>query len=335
MSEDKLDISQLREDYPFLNKIWNLYDSFNEPVGEGGNKKIYEAICNLITDKSGEDKERYNRFCLQLIRNLDPHCENPDECITYSIRCNNVNNWLYYSKDRKNINKNIIERIFNLSRTLPSRIKKFACLYYSYDENYEDPINIIRLKIFDDNMEIIEQTLKDNDPKNNTFCQNYVCECVNIYQKMNKLYCSGTNAQHGKHQKTCDMLKALKTPYDTLLSRNPGMKTKIPSLEAKQDELLAKCPLYKLQNSLPAVVDDHSGSSTSKIPATIGTMAGVSSVFALLYKLTPAGRWINTGLRGSGGRINNNLYTNGADELIIDGLEHNNFNAYNIGYEAA
>ncbi|KMZ98977.1 hypothetical protein PVNG_03816 [Plasmodium vivax North Korean] len=272
--------------YPFLSKIWNLYDSFNEPVGEGGYKKVYEAICDNVTDKLGEDKEKYYPFCLKLIRNLDPHCEKQDVCIHHSIRCNNVNNWLYNSEDIKIINnKYIINSIFNYSGSLRDNIRNYACYYYLYDENYVEPLNIIRLKIFDDNMDIIRSTLMSKDQPNNTLCQKYVCECVNIYKDMNKLYCSESSARYGVHKKTCDMLEALKTSYEILLSFNPEIRKKLPSLEATQVEHLAKCPLDRRQNSLSVAADDHSGSSTSKISTTIGTMAGVSSVFALLYKV--------------------------------------------------
>ncbi|KMZ89690.1 hypothetical protein PVMG_04520 [Plasmodium vivax Mauritania I] len=305
MSHDNLNISQLRNDvclyylfyktffvlylliYPFLNKIWNLYESFDKSVEENDNKRVYEAFCNHITVKLGQDKDRYDSFCLKLMRNLDPSVEAGGRSITYSDRCSNVNNWFYYTIDKKKTYDNdIIYRIFDLSRYIRSGNNNYGCTYYSYDTEYKDPINTIHLKIFTDNMEIIQQTLLNNDEPNNTLCQKYVCECVNIYQKMNKSYCSDPSARHGENKPTCDMLNALKTSYNSYLSPNPVISPKIPSLEAREGELLAKCPSIQAQNSLQAVADDHSGISTSsKIPATIGTMAGVSSIFALLYKV--------------------------------------------------
>ncbi|KMZ99262.1 hypothetical protein PVNG_02145 [Plasmodium vivax North Korean] len=298
MSHDNLNISQLRNDvclyylfyktffYPFLNKIWNLYESFDKSVEENDNKRVYEAFCNHITVKLGQDKDRYDSFCLKLMRNLDPSVEAGGRSITYSDRCSNVNNWFYYTIDKKKTYDNdIIYRIFDLSRYIRSGNNNYGCTYYSYDTEYKDPINTIHLKIFNDNIDVIKSTLMSKDQPNNNLCQKYVCECVNIYKKMNTSYCSESNAQHHNHQKTCDMLKALKGSYDTYLYNNPLIRPKIPSLEVTQEELLDICPSIQVQHSLQASVDGHSGSSTSKIPATIGTMAGVSSVFALLYKV--------------------------------------------------
>ncbi|KMZ83173.1 hypothetical protein PVBG_05778 [Plasmodium vivax Brazil I] len=272
--------------YPFLNKIWNLYDSFNEPVGEGGSKGLYDSICKHATKSLDDDKTKYHNICMNIIRNLDPNCENPEGCISHSTRCNNVNIWLYNYKDKKNLNKKyIIESIFQLSRTFGTVNKPYECPYYSYDENFEEPINIILLKMFDYNTDIIKSTLEYERDPNYSSAQRYLCKFVELYKKMYSEYCSGTHTKTQKGNKTCGELNTLKDLYNMFRSLYHEISPKIPSLEAKEDELLAKCPSIQVQHLLQASVDGHSGSSTSKIPATIGTMAGVSSVFALLYKV--------------------------------------------------
>ncbi|KMZ95729.1 hypothetical protein PVMG_05328 [Plasmodium vivax Mauritania I] len=203
--------------YPFLKELWDLYDGFDKSVKRDYDA-VYEFICKLVKDDLEKDKEEYNDICMKVIRNLDPLCNEGEKCIPYSDRCSNVNSWIYNTIEKKYLkNEHIIKRIFELTGTIRPHINRYGCPYYSYDTEYKEPLNIIHLRIFDENMKIIERTLKSNDQTNNTFCQSM---------------------------------------------------------------------------------------------------------------------WINTGLRGSGGRINNSLYTNGADDLILDGLEHNNFNSYNIGYEA-
>lgn len=58
-------------------------------------------------------------------------------------------------------------------------------------------------------------------------------------------------------------------------------------------------------------------------------------MLALLYKFTPAGRWIHSGLQGRGGKINNILHEDGANELLLGRPLHEDLISYNIGYEAA
>ncbi|KMZ76574.1 hypothetical protein PVIIG_06516 [Plasmodium vivax India VII] len=271
--------------YPFLNKIWDLYESFDNSV-EGRFKTLYDSICTVATKSLDDDKTKYHNICMKIIRNLDPNCENQEGCISHSTRCNNVNIWLYNYKDKKNLNKKyIIEGIFQLSRTFSTVNKTYECPYYSYDENFEEPINIILLKMFDYNTDIIKSTLENERDPNYSSAQRYLCKFVELHKKMYSSYCPKKLTKSDKENRTCDELGTLKNSYNIFRLLYPQISPKIPSLEATKEELLDICPSIQAEHSLQASVDGHSGSSTSKIPATIGTMAGVSSVFALLYKV--------------------------------------------------
>ncbi|KMZ77002.1 hypothetical protein PVIIG_06313 [Plasmodium vivax India VII] len=250
MSLDNLNISQLRKEYPFLNEIWNLYDSFDKSV-EGDSKPLYDSICELATENLDNDKTKYYDICMNIIRNLDPYCKKGETCMLYSDRCSNVNNWLYNIIEEKDFNKkHIIKRIFDLTKIIRPEINRNGCPYYSYDTEYKEPMNTIHLKIFTDNIDVIERTLKMHD-----------------------------KSKHNIHYQQLKVIILV-------------------VLHLKFQQQLAQWLEYLLYSH---------------------------------YYI----RWINTGLRGNGGRINNILYSNGADDLILDGLEHNNFNSYNIGYEAA
>ncbi|SCO65492.1 Plasmodium vivax Vir protein, putative [Plasmodium vivax] len=83
--------------------------------------------------------------------------------------------------------------------------------------------------------------------------------------------------------------------------------------------------------------DENTGRSMSSTLSTaIGTMAGASSVLALLYKFSPGGNWIRSGFRGSRGRINDNLYVDRENYLFFNELQGENISSYdtryNIGY---
>ncbi|CAG9474634.1 unnamed protein product [Plasmodium vivax] len=54
----------------------------------------------------------------------------------------------------------------------------------------------------------------------------------------------------------------------------------------------------------------------------------------VIYQLTPAGRWMNNGLRGDGRRIGNSLYSDETNGLLFKEPMHDDLISYNIGYEA-
>ncbi|KMZ88577.1 hypothetical protein PVBG_04786 [Plasmodium vivax Brazil I] len=285
MSPNSLNIEQMKNDYPFLKKLWDLYDSFDNPV-KGDYEGVYDRICNLATTGLNNDKGTYNDICMKLIRNLDPYCKGGKKCISDSHRCINVNNWLYNTIEKKYLNnKSFIDRIFELSRNIRSGINNLGCYYYSYDTQYHEPINIIYLKMFDDNIDAIKSSLENESEPNYSSAKRYLCKFVQIYKQMYISYCSGTQAKTDKEDRTCGELNTLSRSYSMFHSSNTKISPKIPSLEATDNDLLDICPSIQAEHSLQASVYGHSGSSTSKIPATIGTMAGVSSVFALLYKV--------------------------------------------------
>ncbi|KMZ89764.1 hypothetical protein PVMG_04594 [Plasmodium vivax Mauritania I] len=57
--------------YPFLDKIWNLYEKFNESLKE--DYDYYDTIINLCEVEKvnvNYHKEKYEHICRKLIRNL-------------------------------------------------------------------------------------------------------------------------------------------------------------------------------------------------------------------------------------------------------------------------
>ncbi|SCO72985.1 Plasmodium vivax Vir protein, putative [Plasmodium vivax] len=72
---------------------------------------------------------------------------------------------------------------------------------------------------------------------------------------------------------------------------------------------------------------------SSTISTAVGTMAGASSVLALLYKFTPGRKWIHSGFGGRRARIGSNFYEEGASELLYNGIENEDFISYNQRYD--
>ncbi|CAI7724214.1 hypothetical protein, conserved [Plasmodium vivax] len=366
MSNDILDITIWKEQYPFLKEVFLAYDDYNNNYFDDFNESTYDSLCYSIIEKANGDVKKHNDICKKLMRNLRHFSSNS---IYYEIsrdRCNILFHWLYNFLDKGKITYDIIAKcfeIYDFDRLRKTNINK-KC-YYDKDDKYYEPTKITLLDIFNDNTAIITNTLKDNNIETSNRGRKYVCECVKIYKHMYETYCPNGKEKKEDYKSTCLKLYLFKASYKHFLDNLSGLYFEMPSLDDKGTEFSKKCPPDEqntllssgpfetrhpsLGKGLPASDEDSDGplsgelrgplvngdsSMKKSITTTIGTVAGASSLLALLYKFSPGGNWIRSGFRGGRGRINSNLYVEGPNELLFDGMEHNGFNSYSIGYEA-
>ncbi|KMZ77255.1 hypothetical protein PVIIG_05208 [Plasmodium vivax India VII] len=193
--------------------------------------------------------------------------------------------------------------------------KDHRCSYYAYDNSYLEPTKIVELKIFHDNIHVIVDTLLHEYEINMINLQKYICKYVNIYKELNSTYCSHNVKSTAKHEDTCNFLEKFRTSYMSYLYNKLDKKEVIPSLDDVEKEYTQKCfpstlnvpvtaPLENdAHESHPSAEDlgeerneyssarpynvEIPGSSMSRTVSTaVGTMAGASSIIALLYKVT-------------------------------------------------
>ncbi|CAI7720785.1 Plasmodium vivax Vir protein, putative, partial [Plasmodium vivax] len=316
--------------------IWDLYEDFEKSVHEDdANVMRYDSTCHVSLDLGSTNYKKYKDFCMKLMRNLGAYSSGQELCRPKTERCKTLRNWLYNVIIDQNVPTDIISTIFKESKEIIGENCNMFMCDFSYNEKIKEPKKIIKLLNLIDNVNIFYDIMIDITKSDYCSCEKYINECVNIYKDMKNKYCTKGNDKD-INRETCSYLDTFDTTYTNYLYKKLKLPAEIPSLTSTNDEYVGRCKTEQINSNPISTQHDNPGTSQEFIvKTTVGTMAGVSSVLALLYRYTPAGRWINTGLRGSGGRINNNLYINGPDELIFDGLEHNNFNSYNIGYEAA
>ncbi|CAG9474603.1 unnamed protein product [Plasmodium vivax] len=352
------------KNYTFLNEILNVYDEFNKTTEGDNDKKFYIGFCEPVTKDYGDEKDMHKDFCMKLVRNLGYYNLNTKYHNPKSYRCHILYNWIYNKKKNYKYSDDIITKCFaDYIHVMSHDPFKHICYYESYNNVYDDPIKITILDIFNDNVKNIIPLLMGKYDTDEFSPQKFVCEFVKIYKYIHNTYCANTDQREGKENITCAKLKALKTTYDNYLLRNAAIKNKIPSLEANDNEYSNKCisqakgleaiafsPGHLVTfsqkrkgsgrytaSSAPSTqdTDEYTGGSMSPTVSTaLGTVAGASSLLALLYKFSPGGNWIRSGFRGGRGRISSNVYAEGPSELLFDGMEHNDFNSYSIGYEA-
>ncbi|SCO65453.1 hypothetical protein PVT01_030026800 [Plasmodium vivax] len=299
---------------------------------------------------------------MKLIRNLGHYYVDDNYFDPTFERCDILYNWLYHSsKNEKNLD-DIIEKCFiDYKDQMNGKNRDCKCSYDSYKNMYLDPMKINILKIFNNNIEILRQILIGTDDSKKTLCGKFVCKCLKIYKDMNETYCFTHGEQSPKQKNTCLELYLFSSAYNIFHNMLVGIDPKIPSIYETKKEILDKCEPYENTPANFMLADGNShghqhsredqgrtgpsfsgdingenkrSSASSTVSTALGTVAGASSLLALLYKFSPGRNWIRSGFRGGRSRINSNLYAEGPSELLFDGMENNGFNSYSIGYEA-
>ncbi|KMZ77070.1 hypothetical protein PVIIG_05445 [Plasmodium vivax India VII] len=266
----------------------------------------------MFTKKLKQDQGKHDDFCMKLIRNLKEFCKNGNECKHNPGRCIDLNNWIYNQIRKKKFDKEVIRDIFvNTNIIFPKLHKNKICSYYPYDEMYKEPLNIILLYIFGSNMHIIKETLMGNINSIHCSCQKYVDEGVKIYKYMNNQYCS--EGKFDENKQTCSQLQTFSESYKDYLINEDKIRNKIPSLiSEKQVELIGCDPdesIKERQLTAPNQVSQFTETNqASQLPETnqasqlignnqennsrigtvttaLATMAGMSSLFALSYRV--------------------------------------------------
>ncbi|CAI7724293.1 Plasmodium vivax Vir protein, putative [Plasmodium vivax] len=364
MSEKILDIETWKTEYPFLIDVWTTYNNFDKTVEDSGGKHF--SLCNLILQSMYVEGTEHNDFCMRLMRNLGYFSEEKQIYAPTVERCNILKNWIYNSIKNNKITDDIINRCFiEYTEHMTKRKNDKICYIDAYDDNYKERIYMTVLHIFENNVHTISNVLNGHDEESKIRGRKFVCDCLKIYKYMNLAHCHNKGYRQEELTGTCLKLSHFESSYILLGNSINSINLKIPSLYNIDSECLDKRPSLE-QKSVLALLDqgdashrhgnvlrasaedqdsespetfsgpivNEDSSMKKTITTTIGTFAGASSLLALLYRFTPAGRLVNPQLRTTTGIMNNNFYGEEANGMLFDGNEHNRFNSYNIGYEA-
>ncbi|SCO65490.1 hypothetical protein, conserved [Plasmodium vivax] len=360
MAQILTDFDKLKTNYAFLQDVWTSYDQFDRDVESDPNNSTYDLLCRLHIGLTSDNLMKHKNFCKKLMRNLGHYSNNPESHNFTPERCNNLNYWVYNSMKKHGIPEEIINKVFGeYSHMLKnSRNTIRDCSYHSYDKSYEDPMIAITLNIFNTYINDVRDALMDRAFSTSIHGHKFVCDCVKIYKNMKNKYCSNNNPKDQKHQKTCDEFNAFNIAYRSFLFGKSGLIKEIPSLDNIDEEYSNICGGYEetyVKARLPSLkvplvspspgdtedttnetsspkafnVETRDNPISSTVPTTLGAVAVASSVLALLYKFTPGGNWLRSGIGGNRRRINSNLYEDGPNELLFEGFEGRDMSSYN------
>ncbi|KMZ83237.1 hypothetical protein PVBG_05207 [Plasmodium vivax Brazil I] len=280
------------------------------------NKNFFDQVCYMFLKNMDKDMMRHKNFCMMLLRNLGHYTSNSFYFNPTHDDCNVLNYWIYNSVKKDNVPDEIVDKCFEDYVTNMGKFgKKPNCYYHSYYNMYKEPLKAIILHIFNYNMEIVKNIIDIGNDTPNYSLQRYICECVKLYHEMNRNHCHGSSQKDEKSNNICYMLKLLKTTYEWYLFNKQNKNYKIPSLDDNQNKYLTECQKYLEEKSLDTTSDHHdqpidlsrttpqdsvpaasasitlpegeneSRPMSSTVSTALGTVAGASSILALLYKV--------------------------------------------------
>ncbi|GAB69523.1 hypothetical protein PCYB_002720 [Plasmodium cynomolgi strain B] len=286
MSEIGIDIEKWKSEYPFFNHVWKMYEDFEKNVSDDDKDHyFYETTCKVIFGRNNDYIIKYNKYCMKLLRNLGVYSDDPSIYKPNSERCKNLYNWLHYMIMKHNIPDDIIIKIFQKAKDLTSNNPMMEICDYNYNKNIKKAENIIKLLNLQYNINIVEGILAGEKINDYCLCEKYINECVNIYKSIKNMYCSEPTDKQ-TNSETCSHVQSFESTYNNFLFYKQQFQDNIPSLTSSNNEYVGKCEATK-SSPVPISTERDSSANPKKISVTgaLGTIAGVSSVLALLYKV--------------------------------------------------
>ncbi|SCO65455.1 VIR protein [Plasmodium vivax] len=309
-----MDIDGFIKDYPFLRNMVIAYKEFNKTVTKEDRTFDSTLMNNLKTQYGYEEKHK--DIYEKIIRNLNFLLNKKYTDMGIHEYCRFLNQFIYHKKKKYNLNEFTISLFYDASHA--NIVRKGAigrCPYHSYDTTYKEPLKIIKLDNFHENIQDIKSILKSEIYHDNSPCQKYICECVKIYKTMYSAYCPYEGTTDKILKETCDILEKFKRSYMAFLFGQDGIKDKIPPLNDSDIDDFPRCLSDKSKPELGSELgsaqspvrgaglgleqhsqatspaSEQSNSPTSLSTSTVvSTMVGIPPFLALIYKFTPVGR---------------------------------------------
>ncbi|KMZ99287.1 hypothetical protein PVNG_02170 [Plasmodium vivax North Korean] len=270
-----------------------MYDKFAEPLNEEDNIQDSNA-CSGVKIYEGDNVEEHKNTCKAILRNsFSLYNENYANEVLLNY-CNILYIWLYFEIEKNKLIAKIINKIFQETITAiqQNNVKKFFCPYFSFSEKLHKPEKLMKLRIFNDNIETLEKILDNINELNNCSCLKYVYECINIYKDMHKDYCFGGKKKNPENLNTCNIVDEFRTKYNLYIYEIKNEIYKLPYLSDINDMSkatsthIAHCSLDGERQDSNYNNGNQSESYTqSNVTKVLGSMIGISSFLAISFKV--------------------------------------------------
>ncbi|VUZ99396.1 PIR protein [Plasmodium vivax] len=342
-----MEFSELKEKYQFLGEILKVYDILDKPVVENGQQQENFDLCNIAPWLRDDIKGEYKNFCKKLLNNLLLLAHGNYGGDNFFKYCDILYMWMYFEIKKRDIPNDIAGKIFNDSYAMiNSTHSKTLCPYLNFNEKHQEPTRLMKLRIFEYNTSTFQKILNNISDPDNCSCLEYVYECINIYNDMNKKFCAKPEDINTTYKATCDILKNFNSNYSSYIRNVKGEIYELPFLSTTTTATTThtltgshatRCLLNKQKLELGSgAVHQSSSPKQISISTALSTMAGIPPFLALIYKFTPVGTWFRSKYRKDadvfknvGEEIEKEVYSPRHENSIINSGQER----YNVAYE--
>ncbi|CAI7724295.1 PIR protein [Plasmodium vivax] len=275
--------SQWIKNYKFLEGILNLYDELDRRVEDDKNKEILK-LCDKNNTFNTNLSSTQEILCRKLLRNFflcSLDFSKMKNC------CSNLYVWLHYEIMNTGISNDIIQKIFEFPKsTVNVKLQYFSCPYVTFNEKINNPENLMKLSIFNDNADTFESMLKDSDQSKVCYLKKYIYECVNIYKDMNRTYKFFGNCKTSPHKYACDIINEFHSFYTQHILNKQGNDHNFPELSSDETlNVIDECPVEESDSILVTNETPQGTPTTGGVSTALSAMVGIPPFLALIYKL--------------------------------------------------
>ncbi|KMZ88610.1 hypothetical protein PVBG_04819 [Plasmodium vivax Brazil I] len=143
--------------------------------------------------------------------------------------CSNLYVWLYFEIKKSRISNDIVKEIFELPMSRENEGHNY-CVYDSFNDEINNPENLIKLGIFNYNVDTFQSMLKHSEKSKDCYLKKYVYECVDIYYKIKNAYNFPFPCNSIQQKNACDIINVFNMLYTSKISKGKGIIHTFPEL---------------------------------------------------------------------------------------------------------
>ncbi|KMZ77336.1 hypothetical protein PVIIG_06028 [Plasmodium vivax India VII] len=248
----------------------------------------YQAVLNLCHKQNtfGTNlRTEQKNICEKLLRNFFL-CHSQDRN-KYMNCCSNLYVWLYFKIMKYGISNDIIQKIFKLPMSNENEGTRYnSCQYVTFNDGTDNPDNLMKLSIFNDNASTFYSMLKDSKDPNYCYLKKYVYECIGIYKEMIRKYPFSGLCDSNQHKYACEITNAFQIFYAQHILNKPGIDHDFPELSSDIPlKYMDECPVEDTESHTVSAETKQAPPTTRGASTALTAMVGIPPFLALIYKV--------------------------------------------------